>query len=244
MILTIDVGNTNINFALFKDNKVLKYFISPSNQESYYAFLKKILLVPKIEGCIISSVVPLVTLALEKDLKKLGIPKLIVLGKNHFVGIKNRYKYPKQVGQDRLVNAYAASKFFGAPAIIIDFGTAITFDIVSDKKEYLGGIIIPGFRISLEALAQKTALLPKVTIERPRGLIGKDTKSSMLSGIVFGYSIMTDGLIEQLKKTFKKQPYVIGTGGNINFISKYCQNISFYDKDLTLRGLNLIYNEL
>jgi type III pantothenate kinase len=156
------------------------------------------------------------------------------------VPIKNLYRNPEQVGQDRLVNAFAGLIFYGVPLIIIDFGTAVTFDVVSNKKEYLGGIITPGLNTSLKALAEHTALLPKTNLEKPRELIGRDTKASMLSGIVYGMSCLVDDLILRLKLKLGKSTKVIGTGGDIALIKPYCRRIDIQDKDIALRGICLL----
>ena len=155
--------------------------------------------------------------------------------------IKNLYLNPKEVGQDRLVNAYAGVKLYGAPLVVIDFGTAVTFDVISGRKEYLGGLILPGLRISLEALNQRTALLPKIKLEEPKEFIGRDTEGSMLSGIVYGFSSLTDDLIARIKDKLGRKTKAIGTGGNISLISKYCQRLDDKDIHLTLKGLNMLF---
>jgi len=178
---------------------------------------------------------------MEKELRKLLGKQPYIIGKGIKAPIKNLYRRPKQVGQDRLVNAYAGIKLYGAPLIAVDFGTAVTFDVVSGNKEYLGGMILPGLTISLDALNQRTALLPKIKLEEPKEFIGRDTKSSMLSGIVYGFAALTDDLVIRIKKKIGKDATVISTGGNIGLIGKYCRQIDKVDRDLTLKGLNLLY---
>ncbi|MFZ2602788.1 MAG: type III pantothenate kinase, partial [Candidatus Omnitrophota bacterium] len=151
---------------------------------------------------------------------------------------------PSQVGQDRLVNAYAGLTLYGAPLVVVDFGTAITFDVISKNGAYLGGMILPGLRISLAALSQQTALLPLVKLCNPKELIGRDTKYSILSGIIYGYAALTDGMIGKIKRKIGKNALVISTGGNANLVSKYCTEITKIDGDLTLMGLNFIYRNL
>jgi type III pantothenate kinase len=196
----------------------------------------------RVNNCIICSVVPRATRRLKKDLSRLLNKKPLVLGENIKVPIKNIYLKPGQVGQDRLANAYAGVKLYAAPIIIVDFGTAITFDVISKRKEYLGGLILPGLDISLDGLANRTALLPKIKLEKPRGLIGRDTKNSILSGIIYGFAALTDDLTKRIKNRIGKQAKVIGTGGGIDLIKYYCKGIDRVDKDLTLKGLNLIYS--
>lgn len=241
MLLTVDIGNTNISFGVFRDNLLVKKFDIPAAKYNY-KILKNLLGKINLTGGIICSVVPKSAVILEKDLKSyLGI-KAYILGKNINVPIKNCYRKPRQAGQDRLVNAYAGMILFGAPLIVIDFGTAITFDIVSWQKEYLGGMILPGLSTSLQALSQKTALLPAINISKPEEFIGRDTNSAMLSGIVYGFAALADGLVGKIRKEIGKNAQVIGTGGNVNLINKYCAKIDKIEQNLTIKGLNLIYN--
>ena len=194
-----------------------------------------------IDNAIICSVVPKAMGVLNKDIKKLTNRNPYIIGKNISVPIKNLYRKPQQVGQDRLVNAYAGVMLYGAPLIVVDFGTAITFDVISRNKEYLGGMILPGLSISLDALSKETALLPKIKLAKPKQFIGRDTKNSMLSGIVYGFAALTDDLVKKIKDKIGNNALSVGTGGNIKLIGKYCRVIDKIDIDLTLKGLNLIY---
>lgn len=239
-LLAVDIGNTNINFGVFCNGKLTKKFIlttSGYNLTKLKRQLKKI----KIDTAIVCSVVPKVSGLVGKDLKKITSAKVYIIGKNIHAPIKNLYRKPRQVGQDRLVNAYAGIKLYGAPLVAIDFGTAITFDIISRNKAYLGGMIIPGLGISLNALSEKTALLPKIKLEAPREFIGRDTKNSILSGVIYGFASLTDDLAKRIKQKIGKNAKVIGTGGNIRLIYKYCKEINKIDPELTLKGLMLIY---
>ncbi|MBU2222169.1 MAG: type III pantothenate kinase, partial [Candidatus Omnitrophica bacterium] len=233
MIIAIDIGNTNIAVGLFDTGKLIRKYSIPTKANEYYPYLREIVLKNKASTGIICSVVPQATQRLTGSLKKLGFKGIKTCGVNQKIPIKNLYRYPGQVGQDRLVNAYAAVRLYQAPAIIIDFGTAITFDVVTAKKEYKGGMIIPGLGISLETLAEKTALLPKIKLNRPSELIGRDTRNSILSGVIYGYSALTDGLISKLKAELKTNPIVISTGGNIDLIAGYCRQIDKIDINLT-----------
>jgi type III pantothenate kinase len=240
MLLAIDIGNTKISFGVFKGNKIIRRFDIPTK---YYNLkeLKKDLQKCEIEDSIICSVVPESTPILEKDLMKfLGrIPYII--GKDIRVPVKNLYRKPAQVGQDRLVNAFAGIRLYGAPLIVVDFGTAITFDVISKNAEYLGGMILPGLSMSLESLSEKTALLPKIKLSKPKEFIGRDTKNSLLSGIVYGFACLSDGMIKKIKKRLGKNTKVIGTGGDILLMKRYCRLIDKIDMNLTLKGLNYIF---
>ncbi len=240
MLLAIDIGNTNISLGVFKGRRILKRYSIPTKQNRCLKYLKKIFNKHNIDNAIICSVVPKKTAALNKDLSKLLGKKPIIIGKDVLVPIKNLYRQPKQVGQDRLVNAYAGTMFFGAPLIVIDFGTAITFDVISRKKEYLGGLILPGLQIALDALADRTALLPKIKLSQPKGLIGADTKNSMLSGIIYGFAMLSDSLTAKIRHIIGKDAKIIGTGGDIGLMRDYCK-FTRVDNDLTLKGLQLIY---
>jgi len=239
MLLAIDIGNTNINCAVFRDKKIIRRFAIPSVKYQAQK-IKKALGRLRIKTTVICSVVPSLTKNLKKDLRKiLGQPPYII-GKEIKVPIKNLYRKPRQVGQDRLVNAYAGVMLYGQPLIVVDFGTAITFDVVSKDREYLGGMILPGLEISLLCLNQRTALLPKVKLARPQEFIGRDTRDSILSGIVYGFAALSDDLVMRIKKKIGKDTKVIGTGGNINLIGRYCQRLDKIDRNLTLKGLQLI----
>ena len=243
MLLAIDIGNTNINMGLFKGKRILKRFAIPTKTKSYKIRLQKIIDRNSVDDAIICSVVPAASKILEKDLRRFLGKQPYIIGKGIKVPINNLYLRPKQVGHDRLVNAYAGVMLYGVPLIAVDFGTAVTFDVVSRNKEYLGGMILPGLGISLDALNQRTALLPKIKLEEPREFIGRDTKSSMLSGIVYGFAALTDDLVIGIKKKIGKEAKVIGTGGNIDLIGRYCKKIDRIDRDLTLKGLHLIYSQ-
>lgn len=244
MLLAVDIGNTNINLGLFRGNHLTQRRVIPVKSKDYRARLKKIAGRGGITGAIISSVVPEVTGVLEKALAGLLGRRPYIIGKDTAIPMKNLYRKPGQAGSDRLVNAYAGAVFYGAPLIVVDFGTAITFDVISRSKEYIGGMILPGLGISLDALAESTALLPKIRLEPPKEFIGRDTKSSILSGVVYGFASLTDSLAERIKNKIGKGALVIGTGGNVKFISKYCRILDKTDPDLTLKGLNLIYKKI
>lgn len=271
MLLVIDIGNTNISFGVFKADKIVRRF-NISTHSYNYKKLKSALrflschceraarrakqslskdcfvaVAPRndiVNDSIICSVVPQITVVLTKDLTKILGKRPYIIGKDIKVPIKNCYAKPKEVGQDRLVNAYAGIKFYRAPLIVIDFGTAITFDVISKDKEYLGGMILPGLGLSLEALSRATALLPKIKLSVPQQFIGRNTRNSMLSGVVYGFAALTDELVKKIKSKIGVKARVIGTGGNIKLIAKYCRNLNRIDADLTMKGIKLIYEKI
>jgi type III pantothenate kinase len=242
MLLAIDIGNTNISFGVFKGDRIIKRFDIPTKNYSQKKLNRNLAKV-NIDNLIICSVVPHATKILTPDLKKMLGKRPYIIGKDIEVPIKNLYRNPKQVGQDRLVNAYAGTILYGAPLVVVDFGTAVTFDVISKNKEYLGGMILPGLEISLDCLNLRTALLPKIKLGKPKEFLGRDTKNSMLSGIVYGFSALTDELAKRIKIKLSNKAKVIATGGNIGLIGRFCRQIDKIDYTLTLNGLNMIYNK-
>lgn len=243
-ILAVDMGNTSISFGLFRGKRIVKRMDIPSGQSAVSlrkALRKACGRFKTARGVVVCSVVPRILKIAEPLLRK-QFGEIQVAGKNLEIPISNRYRNPRQVGQDRLVGAYAAAHLYRTPCIIIDLGTAITLDVVSGKKEYLGGIIAPGIKLSADTLFQKAALLPRVVIKKPRHLIGKDTETSILSGIFYGYGEMLKGLVEMTVRKTGGNPYVIITGGFTDLMRRYIRSrIDKVDRDLVLKGLRLLY---
>ncbi|OGX08259.1 MAG: hypothetical protein A2Z88_07865 [Omnitrophica WOR_2 bacterium GWA2_47_8] len=252
MLLAVDIGNTTIAFGIVKAGRVLKIKRIETHQSELIlkrAIKGTALLLKKqykgIAGIVICSVVPPASATVSSILKEVFKIKPLIVGQDIVVPIKNLYRNPNQVGKDRLVEAYAASFLYGTPLIIIDFGTAITYNIVSAKREYLGGIIVPGIRLSAESLFKKTALLPKVKIKTPKNIIGKTTNESILSGLFYGYGAMSVGLIDKISKTFKSRPQVVVTGGYTHWVKKYfAEKIDVVDEHLIFKGLALLWSSL
>jgi type III pantothenate kinase len=245
-ILAIDIGNTSITAGVFRGGRLVKKSKTPTNASSAYGrFFKGLLRAAGIGAentgaAVISSVVPLASSRILMSLSKAGVKVAVLLGRDIEVPVVNRYSNKKEVGQDRLVNAFAAKRLYGAPAIIVDFGTAITFDIVSAGGEYLGGLILPGIEMSLSGLYRKTALLPKVELKAATAIIGKNTADSMRGGILFGFGAMCDGLSARYRGLIGRRAKVIATGGNSRLIKRYSRAIQIVDEDLTLKGLALL----
>ncbi|MBU1125359.1 MAG: type III pantothenate kinase [Candidatus Omnitrophica bacterium] len=241
MLLTIDIGNTTIQCGIWRGKILAKHFTIPTNLPTYQPALTRALRKENIHESILCSVVPQASVKLYRAITELvGVPPLRI-GKEVRVPIKNKYRNPAQVGEDRLVNAYAAICLYGAPSIVVDFGTAITFDVISRKNEYLGGMIVPGLQTSLNALASHTARLPSLrAAPPPRQLIGRNTKDSILGGVVYGYAGLTEHLVKKLKVSIGKNAKVIGTGGEIAFLKKYCGAFDVIEPNLILRGLTLL----
>jgi type III pantothenate kinase len=250
MILAIDIGNTTTSFGVFERKRLAATFsiaTQPWRTSDEVTLQLKALAKSKrlhlthAKQIILCSVVPRMSSVLTQALKKLKAVPICIVGQDVQVPLKNRYKYPEQVGQDRLVGAYAAWCEFAANSrdcIVADFGTAITIDVVSKKGEYLGGIIAPGLEISLDALAMKTALLPKVELREPPELLGRDTANSIRSGILYGCAALCDGLVNQLKRRYAPKAVVIATGGASALIAKHAQTIDHLRPHLVLEGLS------
>lgn len=246
-LLAIDIGNTNITAGIFKGAKLFGKTKIPTNSYSSYIRRFKALIketgleVNMVDEAIVSSVVPLALARLMAELRRhFGAIRIKIVGRDLKAPIRNMYKVKREVGQDRLVNAYAAKILYGTPAVVIDFGTAITFDVISKRGDYLGGLILPGIELSLSGLYRNMALLPKVELESASSIIGKDTVNSMRGGILFGFGAMCDGLVTQYKRILGRSAKVIATGGNSKLMKKYAKSIQRVDEDLTLKGLHLI----
>ena len=247
ILLAIDIGNTSITTGVFVGKHLVKTTRIPTkaNEKIISKFLRNMLKthIRNDIKSIISSVVPFATKKVSGILiKKLKL-KPVILGRDLKVPIRNLYKEPSQVGQDRLVDAYACKRLYGVPAIIVDFGTATTIDYLNSDGAYEGGIITPGVEITINSLAENTALLPKIKLKKPRELIGKDTVDSIRSGVLNGLASMCDGLIEKIKKETKSYPKVIATGGLSGIFCHYSKHIKHIDQDLTLKGLYLIFSK-
>jgi type III pantothenate kinase len=253
VLLAIDVGNTHTVIGLYSspdsDNLVDHWRISTNAErtsdecalmvQEFLAFHGRGLR-SGIHGVAISSVVPRVSMALrDMTVKYFGFEPVVV-GPGIRTGMPILTDNPKEVGADRIVNSIAAFTQFGGPAIVIDFGTATTFDAVSAKGEYLGGAIVPGIEISLEALTSRAAALRRVELVEPRNVIGKNTVESIQSGVIFGYASLVDGLCERMENELGDS-VIVATGGLATLISPYCDSIEHIEPWLTLHGLRIIY---
>lgn len=242
MLLAIDVGNTDITAGLFRGARLVARGRVPTHG-SLQALFRSLKARPKeLEGVIVSSVVPRATASLKQALKRLRL-KPWILGENLRAPIKNRTRIPSQVGQDRLANGVAAFHLYGGPAIVVDFGTAVTLDLVSARCEYLGGLIVPGVGIALEALVSRAALLPKIALAPPTEFLGRDTRQSMRSGLFHGYGALCDGIVAGLKK-IAPGARVIATGGHCWLMASYCRSVQIVNPDLTLQGLQFILDRV
>ncbi|OPX45611.1 type III pantothenate kinase [Ruminiclostridium hungatei] len=251
MILVVDVGNTHIVLGVYEKTELLASWRLNTDKERTADELGMFMLnlfdhaalkADKVEAVIIASVVPPIMYTLEHSIKKYLKLEPMIIGPGTRTGINIRYQNPKEVGTDRIVNAVAGFELYGGPLIIVDMGTATTFCAVSEKGEYLGGVICPGVKISLEALFQKAAKLPRIDLIKPEGVIGKNTVSSMQSGIFYGYIGQVDYIVKRMKQEMQEDNIkVIATGGLARFISEESRTIDHINSTLTLEGLRIVY---
>jgi type III pantothenate kinase len=250
MLLAIDVGNTNIVYGLFDGTALVHQFRVESGRgrtaDEYAVVLRELLVMSGIEptqvdAAIIASVVPALTEPMAGLVRRAFKRDPIVVGPGVKTGMAILYENPREVGADRIVNAVAAYEKVKGGVIVVDFGTATTFDCVTPKGEYLGGVICPGMQISADALFARAAKLPKVEIALPPKAVGRNTVHSMQSGIVYGYVGLVDGLVERLKEELGYPCDVIATGGLAPLIAPLTKSIREVDDILTLVGLRILY---
>lgn len=251
MIICLDIGNTNIKYALFeKDKLLLSFRVATEHKKTsdeYGGQLVGILNnagidLSRIKGGIVSSVVPQLDYTIERMMQTYLKIKPLTLAPGLKTGLDLKVDNAREVGADRVVNNVAAIKKYGAPLIIIDFGTATTFNVIDEKGRFIGGVIAPGIKGSLDSLVNGTAKLPRVEIERPDKVIGTNTVTNMQSGIVFGFAGLVEYIVRKIKKEMKCEGVkTIATGGFSEVIAKEITCIDCVDKLLTLEGLKYLY---
>jgi type III pantothenate kinase len=252
MLLAVDVGNTETVLGVFRDEELAWHWrlaTVPERTADELALLfggflesQDLSFDRHVTGVVISSVVPTATQSLREMVRGYFHFAPVVVEPGVKTGVPVLTDNPKEVGADRIVNALAAFSKYGGPAIVVDFGTATTFDAISEGGEYLGGAIAPGIQISARALYERAARLPRIELSAPRSVVGKNTVESLQSGIVFGYSAMVDGMVERLAKELGT-PTVIATGGLATMVIEECRTIDHHDPWLTLEGLRLVFEK-
>lgn len=251
MIICLDVGNTNIKFAVYDgDNFIMSFRVATEHKKTSDEYGGQLLSILRnngvnpayINGGIISSVVPQLDYTLERMCLTYLKIKPLLLAPGLKTGLNLKVDNAREVGADRVVNNVSAVKKYGFPLIIIDFGTATTFNVINEKGDFIGGVIAPGIKGSLDSLVNGTAKLPRVEIERPDSVIGKNTVTNMQSGIVYGFSGLVEYLVKKIKREMKcENVTVIATGGFSEIIAKEINCIDKVDKLLTLEGLKYLY---
>ncbi|NLJ90055.1 MAG: type III pantothenate kinase [Clostridiales bacterium] len=253
MLLGIDIGNTNITLGLFEGDALVYSFRlttkTPRTSDEYGIILEDLLKSKnikkeQIKDVIISSVVPGIMHSFNNSIKKYLDKKPFEIGVGTKTGINIVTPYPEQIGADRIVDAAAAYELYGGPLIVIDFGTATTYDLISEDGAFLAGITSPGIRICADALWEETAKLPEIEIKKPDSILAKETITSMQAGLVYGYIGQTEYIVKEIIRESKLENVkVISTGGFGKMIADETEIIDVYNPDLSLEGLRIIYNK-
>ena len=251
MLLAIDVGNTNTVFGIHDGNTWVNQWRSATDPtktaDDHAAWLWRLADMhgadlSQINGCVISTVVPQAVFNFRNLARRyLHVEPMFIGDPNLKTGIEIRIKRPEQVGADRIVSALGAHKQYPGNLIVIDSGTATTFDVVAEDGGFEGGIISPGINLSVKALHDAAAQLPRIAIQRPPRVIGQDTVTAMQSGVFWGYIDLIDGLVTRIKKEYGKQMKVVATGGVASLFEGASETIDYYDQDILIRGLLEIY---
>jgi len=250
VLLAVDIGNTNIVFGVFEGDRLLHTFRASTSRErtadEYGVLLRELLALRGLDGgaltaSIVASVVPPLTDVVARAIRQACARDPVVVGPGVKTGMPVLYENPKEVGADRIVNAIAAYDRVRDGVIVVDFGTATTFDCISSRGEYQGGVIVPGIQVSLEGLLRHAAKLSRVEIAEPPRVVGRNTVHALQSGLVHGYASLVDGLIEKLEGELGKECARIATGGLAPLIVRHTTHVSQVDPNLTLYGLRLVH---
>jgi len=250
MLLVVDVGNTQTHLGTFHGEELGEHWrfatVRESTADELGAALRNLLALrgmtfEDLDASIVSSTVPQLGPEWSEMATRYLGHHMPIVGPGIKTGMAIRLDNPRELGADRLVNAVAAHERIGGPCIVVDFGTAITYDAVSAGAEYLGGIIAPGVEISMEALTERAAALPRIDLGEPRSLIGHSTVDAIRSGVIFGFAGQVDGIVARLRGELGEQARTIATGGQAAQIVPYCESIDEVDDLLTLTGLRLIH---
>jgi type III pantothenate kinase len=251
VLLVVDVGNTHTHFGTFDGEKLVQHWrlatVRQSTADELGAALRNLLelrdvSLKDLSESIVSSTVPQLEPEWTAMARRYLGHEMLTVGPGLRTGMTIRYDNPREIGADRLVNAVAIRARFGGPAICVDFGTAVNFDVISAEGEYVGGVLVPGVEISLEALTERGAKLPKIDLMAPpRGIIGKTTVDAIRAGVVYGFASAVDGIVRRLCDELGAEAHTIATGGLAEWIVPYCETIEEVDDLLTLTGLRLIF---
>lgn len=252
MLLAIDIGNTNLVIGCIENDKILfkariatdrtrtsdQYGVEIKNMMEAYGVQ-----VSDIDDCIIASVVPPVFNSVKTGVWKVIGKQPMVVGPGLKTGLNIHVDVPSQVGSDRIVVAVAALAEYKAPLILMDLGTATTIDVIEPENVYMGGVILPGVKVALDALTSRAAQLPAISLDKPKSVVGKNTVDCMRSGTMYGTAASIDGLVERIEAELGHPATLIATGGMAQFVTPLCKREIILEKDLLLKGLNIIYKK-
>lgn len=250
MILAIDIGNSNVVIGGFENDKIeftARIATDVTRTEEQYAVEVFQILnlygysAANMEGSIISSVVPPLTTVMKTALRKIIGKKPLVVGPGLKTGLNIKLDNPASLGADRVADTVAAINEYPLPLLVVDMGTATTMSVINEDEEFIGGAIMPGLRLSLEALSSKASLLPHIDLTEPKSIIGKNTTDAMNSGMIYGTAAMIDGMIERMEQERGKSLTVVATGGLSKNIIPYCKHQIISDPNLLLKGLRTLY---
>ncbi|MBA2298627.1 MAG: type III pantothenate kinase [Actinobacteria bacterium] len=245
MLLAVDVGNTQTALGLYRDEKLVEHFrlaTDPTRTgDELGVTLAALFELEDVEGICLSTTVPALQREWERVAERWLEAPLLVLGPGTRTGIPIRYDDPREVGPDRIANAVAALARYGAPCIVVDFGTSTNFDIVSAAGEYVGGVLAPGIEVSMEALFARAARLVKVDFVAPAAVIGKTTVGGLQSGLVYGFAGQVDGIVDRIREELGVDAQTVATGGLADLIAPHARTLDRVDPFLTLDGLRLVW---
>jgi type III pantothenate kinase len=246
MLLAVDVGNTQTAVGLYEGERILGHWRVATEPrrtgDELGVMLGGFLDLGAVEGICLSSSVPALTSAYEEVAARWARVPILVVGPGVRTGIQIRYDDPREVGPDRIVNAVAASAKYGAPCIVVDFGTSTNFDVVSAAGEFVGGVLAPGIEISMDALFQRAARLTKVDFSEPPSVIGKTTEAALRSGLVYGFAGQVDGIVQAIRGELGADAPVVATGGLADLIAPHARTVETVDPNLTLDGLRIVWD--
>ena len=246
MLLAVDVGNTQTALGLYRDAELTDHFRLATDRsrtgDELGVTLSALLELEDVDGVCLSTTVPALQREWERVAERWLRAPLLVVGPGTRTGIAIRYDDPREVGPDRIVNAVAASDRYGAPCIVVDFGTSTNFDIVSAAGEYVGGVLAPGIEVSMEALFARAARLVKVDFAAPATVIGKTTVGGLQSGLVYGFAGQVDGIVTRIREELGTDAQTVATGGLADLIAPHARTLDRVDPFLTLDGLRIVWS--